>query len=158
MFGGIYADILYKSDTVRIYNVHLASMNLELYQYRQVSRNYLSKIRRLIGRLKYGAETRSYQLNRIIEHTNQCPYPFIISGDFNETPYNYVYFKMRALFSNTFEEVGNGFGFTFNSMLFFLRIDHQFHSKAFEATEFRVDRSMKLSDHFPLRGFYRLRN
>lgn len=153
---GIYADVLVENDTLRIYNVHMASMNLALYQYKYKS-NYLRKVKRLISRLKYGAEVRSSQVDKLVAHTNNCPYPFIVCGDFNETPYSYNYFKLKRQFSNTFEEAGNGFGFSLNSKLFFLRIDHHFISSNIEALDFRVDRSMKISDHFPTRGYYRLR-
>lgn len=153
--AGIFTDVNIHGDTTRIYNVHLASMKLELYQYRQTT-NYISKVKRLISRLKQGAEVRANQIDMLISHSADCPYPFIICGDFNETPYSYNYFRIRRLYANTFEEAGNGFGFTFNSALFFLRIDHQFYHERFNPLYYRVDRSMKISDHFPTRAFYEL--
>ncbi len=152
--GGIFIDISINDDTIRIYNVHLASMSLSLYQYKQAS-NYPGKLKRLVSRLKYGALTRSNQIDKLIRHIEQCPYPYIICGDFNETPYSYNYFKLRRLYNNTFEEVGSGFGFTFNSILFFLRIDHQFYNDPIVPVNYKVDRSMKISDHFPVRANYR---
>ena len=153
---GIFVDLKLRQDTIRIYNVHLASMHLRLHQYKE-SDYYLWKMKQLIHRLKYGAEKRSIQIDKLITHTNNCPYPYIICGDFNETPYSYNYFKLKRHFYNAFEEAGNGFGFSFNSILFFLRIDHQFYDDKFEAINYRVDRSMKISDHFPTRGFYNLK-
>jgi len=76
--------------------------------------------------------------------------------DFNETPYSYNYFKLKKHFFNTFEEAGNGFGFSFNSLIFFLRIDHQFYNSEIEVLNYRIDRSMAISDHYPTRGFYRM--
>jgi endonuclease/exonuclease/phosphatase family metal-dependent hydrolase len=154
--AGIFVDILCHDDTIRIYNVHMESNHLRLYQYKDPDR-YPGKVKGLISKLKYGAEARSHQVDRLIAHTNACPYPYIICGDFNETPYSYNYFKLRAQFNNAFEEAGSGFGFTFNSILFFLRIDHQFYNQQVKAAKFRVDRSMKLSDHFPTRGYYRIK-
>lgn len=153
MNDGIFTDILVENDTVRIYNLHLASMNLRLYQYKNQS-NYPGIIKRLVSKLKYGAEIRSSQIEKLIEHTENCPHPFIICGDFNETPYSYNYFKLKKHFFNAFEEAGNGFGFSFNSILFFLRIDHQFYNSGIRATNYRVDRSMNESDHFPTKGYY----
>jgi endonuclease/exonuclease/phosphatase family metal-dependent hydrolase len=132
-------------------------MHLRLYQYKNAD-NYLGKIKRLISMLKYGAEARSSQIDKLIDHTNSSPFPYFVCGDFNETPYSYNYFKLRHHFSNAFEEAGNGFGFTLNSIIFYLRIDHQFYHQDIEALDFRVDRSMKISDHFPTRGFYQVRN
>jgi endonuclease/exonuclease/phosphatase family metal-dependent hydrolase len=151
--AGLFADIDFSGDTIRIYNVHLASMGLQLDQYKEPS-NYISKIRDLVTRLKNGAEARSIQTDKLIEHVEHCPHPFIICGDFNETPYSYNYFRIRRLYANTFEESGSGFGFTFNSALFFLRIDHQFYQERFSPIYYKVDRSMKISDHFPTRAHY----
>lgn len=156
MNDGIFADVLVGFDTIRIYNVHLASMNLELYQYKN-SANYPGKIKRLISRLKNGAEVRSSQIGKLISHTQECPFPFIICGDFNETPYSYNYFRLKRYFQNAFDEAGNGFGFTLNSILFFLRIDHQFYSDQLKAKNYYVNRQMKVSDHFPTYGFYQLK-
>ena len=153
----MYVDIKKKSDTIRIYNVHLESMGLDIHGYKYFNR-YEAKLKRLGSRLKWGAEQRSTQIYKLIEHTAQSPYPYIICGDFNDTPYSYNYFKLKRYFNNTFEEAGNGFGFTFNSLLFFLRIDHQFYSEQIEPLDFHVDRSMKISDHFPTRGIYRIKN
>ncbi len=155
--GGIFVDVKIADDTMRIYNIHLASMNLSIYQYKQTS-NYPGKVKRLISRLRDGAQTRSDQIEKLINHVDKCPHPYIICGDFNETPYSYNYFKLRSLYKNTFEEAGNGFGFTFNSPLFFLRIDHQFYNNPVFPVSLKVDRSMKISDHFPTRAIYRLKN
>lgn len=154
--AGIFTDIKLGNDTIRIYNVHLASMHLRLFQYKQAT-NYPGKLKRLISRLKYGAQVRSNQIEKLIAHVDACPYPYIICGDFNETPYSYNYFKLRNLYQNAFEEAGNGFGFTFNSILFFLRIDHQFYSNSIISTSFRVDRSMKISDHFPTKTTFQIK-
>ncbi len=153
MNAGIFIDVKLGQDTLRIYNVHLASMHLEINQYKH-PKHYKSKLKRLISRLKNGAEERSYQIDKLIEHTGKCLYPYIVCGDFNETPYSYNYFRLKRHFTNAFEEAGNGFGFSFNSLLFFLRIDHHFYNDKIEAIDYRVDRSMKISDHFPTRAYY----
>ena len=101
--AGIFIDIKYNQDIIRIYNVHLASMQLSLYQFKN-SNNYVGKLRRLISSLKNGAQARSNQIEKLIAHAQNSPYPYIICGDFNETPYSYNYFKMRKYFSNAFEE------------------------------------------------------
>lgn len=152
--SGIYADIKMDKNIIRVYNVHLASMHLRLFEYKDPT-NYWGKIKYLIWTLKNGAQERSSQVERLIDHASNSPHPYIICGDFNETPYSYNYFKLKQYFKNTFAEAGRGFGFTFNSLLFFLRIDHQFYGPDVEAVHFRVDRNMKISDHFPARGYYR---
>jgi len=149
--GAIYADLVIKGKIVRIYNVHLASMNLELTKTKGLHNN-LSKIKRL----KSGSIKRSEQLKTLIAHTKSSPYPYIICGDFNETPYSYVYSELKKQFLNAFEETGNGFGFTFNEFPYLLRIDHQFYRSDIKAVGYQVNRTMKISDHFPTYGNYLL--
>lgn len=147
--GAIFADLDVNGKTMRVYNVHLASMNLELYETRG-----FSKILFIIKRLKYGAVKRNEQIKELIKHTKASPYPYIICGDFNETPYTYAYYQLKKEFQNTFEETGNGVGFTFNEIPYLLRIDHQFHSEDVKAVHYYVNRTMKISDHFPTYGYY----
>lgn len=147
--GAIYADLNIRGKVLRVYNVHLASMNLELSNTKGLHNN-LSKIKRL----KSGSIKRSEQIKTLIAHTKSSPYPYIICGDFNETPYSYVYFKLKEQFHNTFEATGNGFGFTFNEFPYLLRIDHQFYQSDIQAVGYQVNRSMNISDHFPTYGYY----
>ncbi len=153
--AGQFMDVIKNEDTLRVYNVHLESMYLKLYQFKELDR-YYDKIKYAIRHLKEGAEKRSDQIDKIVAHAQSSPYPFVICGDFNETPYSYNYIKLRSIFNNSFEEVGNGFGFTFNSILFFLRIDHHFYGDGVEAVQYRVDKTIKTSDHFVTRGVYRV--
>ncbi len=153
--AGIYVDVEIKGRDIRVYNVHLASMYLQLYQYKS-PHNYLWKVKRLITQLKYGALRRSAQIDKLIDHARKSPYPYIICGDFNEIPYSYNYFKLKRYFGNAFESAGRGFGFSFNGILFFLRIDHQFYGEGITPVRYRVDRNMKISDHFPTRGWYKI--
>ena len=92
----------------------------------------------------------------IINHAQNSPHPFVICGDFNETPYSYNYIRIRSIFNNAFENAGNGFGFTFNSVLFFLRIDHHFYGEKIVPVDYWVDKTIQTSDHFVTRGVYRI--
>jgi len=130
-------------------------MGLNVGQYKN-PRYYGYKLKTLIAKLRHGATNRSAQIDRIIEHTKTSPYPYMICGDFNETPYSYNYLRLRRHFSNAFEKAGHGFGFSVNSSLFFLRIDHQFYGTGLKALNYQVDRSMRISDHFATRGYYDL--
>ncbi len=152
----LYADLQIGKDTVRIYNVHFESMNLQLYRLKSSDQAF-GKLRDLISKLKNGAINRFSEINTLIEHTQSSPYPFIICGDFNETPYGYNYHHLHSLFDNSFEKAGNGFGFTLNSLLFFLRIDHHFYGKGINVQTYEVDRSMNISDHFPTIGYYTIK-
>lgn len=154
--AGLFADIRIDNDTIRVYNVHLASMNLELAQYKNTD-NYLAKMRVLLGKLKAGSIQRSEEIRTLLDHVESSPYRVIVCGDFNETPYGYNYRLINSRLQNVFEKAGNGFGFTYNSKLFFLRIDHQFVGSGLEPVSYYVDRTLKQSDHFPTKATYRLK-
>jgi endonuclease/exonuclease/phosphatase family metal-dependent hydrolase len=148
--AGIFADIVSDQDTIRVYNVHLASMSLESY-------TTINLLPMLLQRLKNGSLKREQQIEKLIDHVEKCPYPFIVCGDFNETPYSYNLRQINEKWANTFEAVGKGFGYTYNIKWLPIRIDHQFHSEMVMPLSLEVDQSMGLSDHFPLKGTYAIK-
>ncbi len=149
----VFADIRYKEDTIRIYNIHLKSMSINVENVidaEKLSRSY----KQTVDRLRNGFVYRSGEVNLLVQHISESPHPVILSGDLNDMPYSYSYFKLRSLLSNAFEKAGNGFGFTYNGKLFFLRIDNQFFSTSFRIHGFTTYRNVKFSDHFPIKGVY----
>jgi len=154
----IFADLKIKQKTVRIYNIHLASMHIdeqEIVDPDKVKQTYIKSF----YRLKNGFIERANQVESLLEHIKQCPHPIVLTGDLNDLPYSYTYFKLLSVLENSFENAGSGFGFTYNSnKLFFLRIDNQFFSKNMGIRNFQVLRKSTFSDHFPLLGSYYLKD
>jgi endonuclease/exonuclease/phosphatase (EEP) superfamily protein YafD len=147
--GAIFADILVNKDTIRIYNAHLESMNIEtrmLENYEDIKVKY----RQTIGKLHRGSLTRSQQLTVLLEHMNNSPHPIILLGDLNELPYSHTYFKLSEKLVNAFEKAGQGFEFTYNKILFFLRIDHIFASPELKPVYFNTHNEVDYSDHYPV--------
>ncbi|MCE7064101.1 endonuclease/exonuclease/phosphatase family protein [Dyadobacter sp. CY326] len=158
--GLIRADVNIKGDTVRVIAVHLYSMTLKLGNL--VSQKQMDGVKReskiTFERMRNGFVRRSREMNVLASWINASPYPVIVCGDFNEIPYGYVYSKMRELLTNGFEEKGEGFGFTFNHLPYFIRIDHQFFSEEkLEIQDFKTFNEVKYSDHYPLMGTYQFR-
>ena len=151
--NSIYADILYENDTIRIYNTHLESMSIDVENV--VDTEKLVQSYKDTGyRLRSGFISRAQQINGLMESIENCNYKIILCGDLNEIPYSYAYFSLRNLLKNAFEKAGNGFGFTYNGKLFFLRIDNQFFSKHLKIHSFMTHRNIDYSDHFPLTATY----
>ncbi len=151
----IYIDALIRNDTIRIYNFHLKSMNLRLGEFKYV-RKFSDKSKDTVTKLGSASSKRAVELDKIIESLQSCPYPYILACDFNELVYGNNYYKIRKEAKDSFEEAGSGFGFTFNSILFFIRIDHQFFSDGLQAQNFKVIKDVKSSDHYPVKGWYRI--
>lgn len=147
--GAIFADILVKSDTIRIYNVHLESMKIDsdgLENLDEIKENY----RQTLGKLNRGSLARSKQMKVLTEHIKNSPHRVILMGDLNELPYSYTYFKLSENLVNAFEKAGRGFGFTYNRVLFFIRIDHIFSDPSLKAIQFKTHREVDYSDHYPV--------
>lgn len=151
--GVIFADIKVDKDTIRIYNAHLESMSIQsetLNNLDGIKENY----RETLGKLKRGQVTRASQLGILEEHMKNSPYVNILVGDFNDVPYSYTYFTLRKFMENAFESAGRGFGFTYNKVLFFLRIDNIFYEKPLKALRFKTHKEVDYSDHYPISAMF----
>ncbi|MFC2186187.1 endonuclease/exonuclease/phosphatase family protein [Fulvivirgaceae bacterium LMO-SS25] len=153
----IFADLVIETDTIRIYNSHFQSMGIDPAHVMETEelKNRYSLLKQ---QLENGAVTRASQVKIALEHAKDSPYPIIFAGDFNDTPYSFSYRSFRSEYENAFEEKGNGFGFSMNSKLFFLRIDNIFISDEFTTQSFETKREVKYSDHFPIEASFRLRS
>ncbi|GAB3174190.1 endonuclease/exonuclease/phosphatase family protein [Telluribacter humicola] len=159
MNGVLQTDILWRGKQVRIINVHLYSMTLKLNKLAN-QKEYDGVKRETQGtflRMKKGFEERNEEIDILESWIKDSAYPLIVCGDFNETPYGYVYGRMRRHLSNAFENQGNGFGFSYNKLPYFIRIDHQFYSNdKLDLQEFSTQRKVPYSDHYPLVATYTL--
>jgi endonuclease/exonuclease/phosphatase family metal-dependent hydrolase len=145
----MFADIVFQKDTIRVYNMHLQSMSIE-----EEEVSFLGDLwKEVLKKLKKGAIQRTTQIKALAAHIDNCPYPVIVCGDLNDTPYSYSYQTLRKHLNNSFEKAGNGMGFTYNGKLY-LRIDQQFASPELKIRSFTTHNEIKYSDHFPLEGVY----
>ncbi|MCF0075156.1 endonuclease/exonuclease/phosphatase family protein [Dyadobacter sp. CY261] len=155
--GMIQADVRIGKDTVRVIGLHLYSMTLGLSKL--VSQKQMDGIesegRVTFRKMKNGFSKRSGEFERLKRWVDQSPYPVIVCGDFNEVPYSYIYGTLRKSLANSFEKKGSGFGFTFNHLPYFIRIDHQFFNAArLDLSHFKTFSKVKFSDHYPIMGTY----
>lgn len=158
--GIVGADVLIGEDTVSVFSVHLHSMTLKLGTLiaEETYEGRKKEGRITVNKMKEGWEKRKNELVELEEAIVQTPYPVLICGDFNETPFSYVYGKLSKLLNNAFEVKGSGFGFTFNNIPYFIRIDNQFYDgKQLDLMSFKTDNKVKFSDHYPLVGAYQLK-
>ncbi|MDB5273371.1 MAG: endonuclease/exonuclease/phosphatase family protein [Chitinophagaceae bacterium] len=152
----LYVDIVIGRNKVRIFNVHLQSMSIndeELADSRSQNRFKQNMLKALL-RYKQGSIRRSKQVDRLILEINRSPYPVMVCGDFNEPPLGYAYKQVSNLLLNSQEEAGYGIGATHNGRIPFLRIDNIFYQEGIMIHSFDVLNDKKLSDHYPLLGYY----
>jgi endonuclease/exonuclease/phosphatase (EEP) superfamily protein YafD len=159
--GVVSADVIMEDDTVSVFSVHLHSMTLKLGMLLEEDtfegRKKEGKI--TLNKMKDGWNKRKVELLNLEKEIYDSKHPVILCGDFNETPFSYVYGRLSNLLTNAFEIKGSGFGFTFNQLPYFIRIDNQFYDdKKLELLDFRTDNNVRLSDHYPLIATYQLKD
>jgi endonuclease/exonuclease/phosphatase family metal-dependent hydrolase len=152
----IYTDIKIKTDTIRVFNIHLQSIKFRQSNYSFIdtlslkySDKRVEEVKDISHRLKDAFVMRAEQSKIIQNYISDSPYPVIVSGDFNDTPLSYSYNRIQKDLIDSFRESGRGLGNTYAGDLPSFRIDFILHSKELESYEFRRVKS-KFSDHFPI--------
>ncbi len=151
--NAIWADIVIKNDTLRVYNVHLQSYKIVkpenlVEQDKNMVRNKLQKVFK-----------RQYQqAERISVHAKKSPYPVAISGDFNNTAFSAPYRILKADKRDAFVDAGEGFGFTWRYKWVPLRIDFILtDEKKLQVLQFETLNHFRYSDHYPIRALLKFR-
>ncbi|NNF18452.1 MAG: endonuclease/exonuclease/phosphatase family protein, partial [Flavobacteriaceae bacterium] len=149
--NAIYADILYKKDTIRVYNMHFQSFQV-IPSRRLLTYKYSG---RALGKLSDAFPKQQQQAELLKAHSREVSYPVIISGDMNNNQFSNVYRTVAEDMEDTFEVAGTGYGRSYNFRYFPLRIDFILADEHFE-TRAHKNFNVKLSDHFPVMASFRL--
>jgi endonuclease/exonuclease/phosphatase family metal-dependent hydrolase len=158
----IYVDLKKGDQQLRVYSVHLRSIGFDPQDYKYINgisdpgKTDISSTRRLGSKLKNAFIKRSDQVIKIKEHAAQCPYPYIIAGDFNDTPASYSVNEMSRDLKNAFHEKGVGFGRTYNGDFPNFQIDYIMASPQFDVKNYLIIEK-KLSDHYAVRSDLQLK-
>lgn len=150
--NGAYADILYKKDTIRIYDLHLESLGVTP---GSGLRNQPSD--KLFRRVVRAFTKQREQAELVKKHSKAVDYKTIICGDLNNTQFSDVYKIIRGDRQDTFVEKGKGLGRTYDFLGIPFRIDFIFADDAFEVVQHK-NFEVKYSDHFPIMASFRLKD
>ena len=162
---GLITDIVRENDTIRVFNLHLASIYFGGMDYQFLkefdSKNSQEKIKkagsRILQKLLAAFRIRAKEVDLISTILHKSPYPVILCGDFNDTPLSYTYHEISSQLKDSFRESGRGLATTFSaSYLPPIRIDYIFHSSKFEANYFKVFKK-PFSDHYPIVSIVKLK-
>ncbi|MDC0177206.1 endonuclease/exonuclease/phosphatase family protein [Polaribacter sp.] len=140
----IYADIVRKKDTIRIYNLHLQSFSISLDKENFGRENS----KKLLATLKENFKKQAKQTAKFLAHEQQWKGKKIVAGDFNNTAYSWVYNQISENKKDAFIQAGKGFGKTFK-YLFPMRIDFILSDEKASINQFKYF-SEKYSDHYPI--------
>ena len=154
----IYTDLIFKGDTIRVFNVHLESWHFEENDYQFITKdadtlkenNQIEDgLKNIYWKMRSASIKRAIQVEELSGLINSSPYPVIACGDFNSTPVSYVHNQMTTILNDAF--IGNGyhFGTTYQGMIPMARIDYVFYDNNFNVQSFKTFKK-DYSDHYPV--------
>lgn len=151
-------DLEIRGKTYRLINVHLESFGVvkSMVKLNGNGDEDETKVKNVIKRLIPTFKSHQEQVEIIRESIDNSPYPVIVAGDFNAVPNSYEYYKTSEGLKDTFYEVGRGSGTSFHDYKYPLRIDYIFTSESIKPVSYKVDRTVNLSDHFPVIATFKI--
>ncbi len=159
----IFTDVIIDSDTVRIFNVHLQSYQINPTEFSIIESPGISEekdieeVKEMGMKFKKAFQQRAKQVREIRKFLDESPYHVILCGDFNDTPVSFTYKQLGNNLQDAFVYSGKGIGRTYIGKLPSFRIDYIFHSKGFESSNFET-LDFKHSDHLPITCYLQKNN
>jgi endonuclease/exonuclease/phosphatase family metal-dependent hydrolase len=151
----LYADMVYKKDTVRVFTTHLQSFKFSGNDYRDLQKikntedSLYEASLNIYSKMKRAFRKRAQQADLLHPLLDDSPYPEILACDMNDVPTSYSYWQLRGGRFDAFAEKGFGVGRTFIAIAPTLRIDYIMPDRRFEVNQFHVIQK-RYSDHFPI--------
>ncbi len=157
----IWADVVIKKDTLRIYSAHLQSNGVSTTAEHVIidadlqNKKTWNGIKNILLKYSKTSKRRAKQAKKVRTHALKSPYPTLMCTDLNDPPTSYTYNMLCGDFQDSFMEAGSGIGTTYAGIIPLLRIDYIFASKNFEVKSYKVIKN-SFSDHYPIVGSYSL--
>jgi len=151
----IFADILFKNDTLRIITTHLKSIAFDKKNFETISEIEQSDnsgsleiydVKSIGGKLKRAFVARARQAEAIQKFIEKSNYKIILTGDFNDSPASYAYNIIKGDMKDAFVESGSGFSSTYIGEMPNFRIDYILADKDFKIVNYKPH-VMNFSDH-----------
>jgi len=161
---GIFTDLVSGMDTIRVYNIHFASISLnpsdiEFVVNPEIKDNQTFKLRtaNIYHKLADAFVLRQKQVAFLTNELEHSPYKVLLAGDFNDTPSSFIHAQVSNFLDDSFTKKGRGLGITYAGKLPLLRIDYIFGSREFEVLEFEKHDILR-SDHYPVTASFLIEN
>lgn len=148
-----FIDILYKKDTVRIYNVHLQSLGITPGS--GIIKNKPKD--KLFKMLNKRFKIQQQQAKMLEESMKSNSYKQIVCGDFNNTQFSNAYKIIKGDKQDTFIEQGTGYDRTILFHGLPVRIDFILADPEFTVKSHK-NYDVKYSDHYPSMASFELKS
>ena len=143
--GGVFADFVYKRDTIRLYNVHFESLRINWRD--SLISDQSSK--KLTTRIQQMVKKQKEQVKLFNAIASESSHPSIVCTDLNNNAFSATYHSLAKERTDAFVAAGSGLGTTYHLSNFPLRIDYIFFDPKLKATAFK-NFDLGLSDHEPI--------
>lgn len=152
-------DIEIKGSIYRFINVYLQPFKFEknMVKLQGDSNEDKQKVKDVVKRLIPTFKMHQEQVTAIRKGVDNSPYPVILIGDFNSVPNSYEYYHLVEGLKDAFVESGRGSSTSFHDYKFPIRIDYVFTSPSIQSLSYKVDRSVRISDHYPVITNFKLK-
>lgn len=152
-------DVEIKGKTYRFINVYLSPFYLEKSMVKPTDNRIENelKFKNLVKRMMPNFKAHQEQIVAARQAIETSPYPVIMAGDFNSVPNSYEYYHLGKNLQDAFEVAGTGSATSFQDYKFPIRIDYIFTSKSIQPISYKVDKSKRLSDHFPVVATFKIK-
>lgn len=150
--NSFFADVEVNGKKIRLINVYLSPFSFDKGKVKpseDLDKNKL-KLRYVVRKLVPTFKNHQDEVADIQRAVSESPYPVILAGDFNAVPNSYEYYQIAKKLKDVFVETGSGSSTSFHDYKFPIRIDYVFCSPELKPISYKVDRSAKVSDHFPV--------
>lgn len=148
--NSFYADVDINGKIVRIVNVYLEPFRLQKTMFTKLDAMGIGNVSTLLSHMIPTFQAHEDQIKKIRKAIDFSPYPVILAGDFNSVPNSYEYYSLGKDLQDAFLTAGKGSASSFHDYKVPLRIDYIFSSKSIIPLSYKVDQSVKLSDHYPV--------
>ncbi len=156
-------EILIGEDRTTVINCHFEGSGLSLDDRRDFRDMMKGKMggdtigresKRMIVRLGESAKKRVPQVEGVIRYIkSRKDEPVLLFGDFNDNPISYCHSRMAKTLTDCYVATANGPGISYHYNMLYVRIDNVMCSAHWQPFNFKVDRDIAVSDHYPICGY-----
>lgn len=155
--GAMYADMIIEGDTVRVFNCHMQTTDVDDTdialvegEEREPDTEMKAGLKRIMAKLKSNGVKRAAQADIVADHVQSSPYPVILCGDFNDVPASYTYKRLSRGLKDGFKAAGRGYARSFRQLHGLFNVDYILYTPAsFECVRYDSP-SLPFSDHDPV--------
>ncbi len=152
--GAMYADMVIDGDTIRIFNCHLQTTNVDNTDIAFVRGGTRSRtdvsFGSIMDKVKENCVKRAEQADLMARHIKMSPYPVVVCGDFNDVPASYTYKRLSAGLKDCFKRAGRGYAHSFHDFFGLFNLDYVMYDPEQFDCVYYSSPSLAYSDHNPI--------